>query len=162
LTDAWTKVHFDLDPTEWHETPGEFLWAKPVAGAAKQDAFELGNSPFFAKGISYRDIVHAIERDGLLEFAGVVARSGHSTYRLAIEQETDQFRQWWSRLQDVGCTYESGECRGMRLYAVDVPPEADIYLAYAIMKEAQDNKIWLFEEGHLGHRLEGSAGPTLS
>jgi len=157
MFDDWTKVHFELDPTEWHETPGEFLWAKPLAGASEQNAFELGNSPSFAKGISYRDIIRAVERDGVLEFAGVIARSGHSTYRLAIEQETDQFREWWGKLQDLGCTYESGECRGMRLYAVDVPPETDIYSVYTILTQAQDYKIWLFEEGHMGHSLKGEA-----
>ena len=96
----------------------------------------------------------------MYEYASVIARSGRSTYRIAIEQETDQFWKWWNRLEGLGCTYESGAVRGMRLYAVDVPPDADIYSVYDILKQGQEQKVWFFEEGHVGHALKNEGTPN--
>ncbi len=49
------KIHFTLDATDWHGQGGESLWGKPVGGPL----YELQNSPFFATGVSYLDIVNA-------------------------------------------------------------------------------------------------------
>jgi Domain of unknown function (DUF4265) len=147
------KVRFKLDTADWHGHSSETLWAKPLKGKADVAALELENSPFYCKGVSYLDVVRARYRDGQYEFAGVVSRSGHSTYRLIIDQENVAFRLWWKKLQDLGCTYESGEFRGKKLFTVDVPVSADIYAVYRVLEEGEKEKIWLFEEGHVGHRL---------
>jgi hypothetical protein len=156
MTSNLVKIHFELNPSEWHQTPGETLWAEPLIGAGEPAAFRLENSPCHAFGVSYQDVVRAVERDGMYEFAGVIAHSGRSTYRLVVDQENDVFWEWWKKLQDLGCTYESGDCRGMRLYAVDVPAEADIHAVYAILEKGEEQKIWRFEEGHVGHPLKNS------
>ena len=153
MTGDLVKICFTLNPDDWHGTPGERLWAKPIPDAAAPSAYELDNSPFFAKGVSYRDIVRAVEVDGALEFAGVIAHSGRSTYRILIDRETDAFRDWWSRLNALGCTYEKGDVNGRKLLSVDVPPEADIHAVHEILVAGKRNKIWLFELGYLGHPL---------
>ena len=53
-------------------------------------------------------------------------RSGHSTYRLVLPEDTNEekFLEDWVRLGELDCTYE----RATRRYvAIDVPPHADIY-----------------------------------
>jgi len=142
------KIRFNLNPTDWHGYASETLWAKALGSVAETYAFELENSPFYCKGVSYLDVVRAIDRDGGLEFAGVVTHSGHSTYRLLFDREDDAFRQWWKKLQDIGCTFEGGDFRGKKLYSVDVPPTTDIKLAYSILEQGEAAKVWMFEEGH--------------
>jgi hypothetical protein len=147
------KVHFKLDSADWHGCPSETLWAKPLMGIGAPTAFELENSPFYCKGVSYRDVISVVKRDNQYEFSAVIARGGHSTYRLVVEGENDAFRMCWQKLQNLGCTYEGGDFNGKKLFAVDVPATADIYAVYPILEEGEKESVWIFEEGHVGHPL---------
>jgi hypothetical protein len=67
------------------------------------------------------------------------------------------FDEYWKGLQDLGCTFESKSIKtawGDRiLYAVDVPAETDIYAAYSIFSDGERENVWIFQEGHVGHKL---------
>jgi len=148
------KIRFELNSADWHECASETLWGKPLVGIGKPTAFEVQNSPFNIKGVSYLDVIRAIERDGQYEFVDVIARSGHSTYRLLVDQEDDSFKLLWKKLHDLGCTYESGDFREKKLFTVDVPAATDIYAVYALLEAGERQKVWAFEEGHVGHPLK--------
>jgi hypothetical protein len=157
-----TKILFPLDPDDWHGRVSESLWAAPLHESAVSNAFEIQNSPFFARGISFLDVVRAVRHPeyGDLEFAGVVDRGGHSTYMILVTPDNPAFASYWKRLEDVGCTYESANLKtavGDRvLYSVDVPETTDVRVVYAVLAEGEQKDIWLFQEGHVGHTL----GPT--
>lgn len=151
MTSDHVKICFTLDPSDWHGAPSETLWAKPIHDAAAPSAFELDNTPFHAMGVSYPDVVRAVMRDGMLEFAGVIAHGGHSTYRTFREQHDDTYKTWWDRLKMLGCTREWGAMNGGVLYAIDVPPEADIDAVRAILEDGKAQNVWHFEEAHVGH-----------
>ena len=57
----------------------------PMPGSEWRN-FRMDNSPFFATGINYLDIVAAkpTEHDGIFGFMTVMERGGHSTYMLLI------------------------------------------------------------------------------
>jgi len=156
MKDKRVKIRFALDPSEWHATPAERMWAEPVAGDERQ-AFRLLNSPFYARGVSYLDVVQAVpEEDGLgLEYAGTLQNSGHSTIWLLAEPESSTFSNCWSELQKMGCTYErsaESTAYGMRtLYSVDVPAEVDVDRVLLSVEEGQRQNAWIFQVGHLGH-----------
>jgi hypothetical protein len=157
---ARVKIIFQLDPTDWHGSASEGLWAEPVDKASPGTAYRLINSPFFVRGVSFLDLVRAASRtDGGpgLEFAGVIDHSGHSTYMLLVPVVCPDFDAYWARLQELGCTYESSSIRtglGERmLYSVDVPPASDIYRVYGVLEEGERNNVWIFQEGHVGHKL---------
>lgn len=160
------KISFHLDPAEWHGCPIETLWAEPVEETASSAIFRLRNSPFYAEGVSFLDMVRAKpDRDGDgLEFAGVIERSGHSTYLILIPADSTGFAESWKALEDLGCSYESAtlETRGGRkvLYSVDVPPEADVDAAYESLNDGERNGVWTFQESHFGHGLKGAHPPT--
>lgn len=154
MNDAFVKIFFKLDSADWHGSPSETLWAKPLSCADKAAAFELENSPFYAKGVSYLDVVRAVKRDGQYEFAGTITPGGHSTYRLLVDHAPDAFEVWWKKLQGLGCTYESGDFQGKKLFTVDVPATTDIYAVYRILEDGEKQNIWMFEEGHVGHPLK--------
>jgi hypothetical protein len=70
-----TKVHIDL-PNNPH-SGGEALWAKALG----DDLYELRNNPFYAYGLNFLDVVHAIPRaqDQKPSVLKIVRRSGHRT-----------------------------------------------------------------------------------
>jgi Domain of unknown function (DUF4265) len=159
------KIRFYINPTEWHGRPSETLWAEPVDKTASSATFRLRNSPFFAEGVSFLDIVGTKpDRDGDgLEFAGVIERSGHSTYLILVPADSIDFAENWKVLEDLGCSYESKTLamKGGKkiLYAVDVPPGADIDAVYESLSDGERNGVWTFQESHVGHKLK-RANPT--
>jgi hypothetical protein len=135
----------------------ETLWAAPVGDGR----YQLRNVPFLAYGFSEDDVVTAAEDNGRLVVADVAKRSGHSTYRIFLPEPTDEivFAPLWKPLADLGCTYERAN---MRLIAIDVPPDTDVYAVYEVLEHGERAKTWAFEEGHCGHRLrEWRAGCEL-
>ncbi|QBG84192.1 DUF4265 domain-containing protein [Xanthomonas oryzae] len=113
-------------------------------------SYKLDNSPFYFYGISFGDTFKVCENGGDLVFDGVIARSGHSTYRVRIPagKGYDFFLEHWGSLQDLGCTYEGSDVGPQRLYAIDVPPNADIYRVYELLEQGEKSDVWVFEEGH--------------
>jgi len=161
------KIRFHISPAEWHGRPSETLWAEPVEETAPATTFRLRNSPFFAEGVSFLDMISAKpDRDGDgLEFAGVIERSGHSTYLILAPAGSANFAKNWNVLQALGCTYESKTLSTKEgekiLYAVDVPPDADIYAVYEALSDSERNGVWTFQEGHVGHKLQGENNATV-
>ena len=78
--------------------------------------------------------------------AEVVARGGHSTYR--VVGDADRFARRWPTLSAHGCTFERANAT---LVAIDVPPEAAIHDVYRALEAGERAGDWDFEEGHCGH-----------
>ena len=153
MNQGLVKIAFVLDPADWHRSASETLWAKPLGSSQEPKAFELQNTPFHAKGVSYLDVVRATEQDGQYVFAGTITPSGHSTYRLLAACLSPEFEGFHKSLQDLGCTYESGVFGLRKIFAIDVPPTTDIYAVYRILENGEKANVWTFEEGHVGHRI---------
>jgi len=129
----------------------ETMWAETTA-----DGYRLLNTPWYAKGLSYLDVVQAAPAsDGSLQFCRKLGTAGHSTYRLLLENEST-WKSYWGELESLGCTYEESTNDGLHLLAVDVPPECDIYEAYALMEAGEHAGAWQFEEGDVNHTLKGA------
>ena len=136
----------------------ESVWAEPLGG----DRYRIRNSPFYAYGFSFLDVVHAHSGLDDAPFPIVtepIVRSGHSTYRLVLKAAVDQneqFQRAWAPLQAAGCSFEAS---GDRLLAVDVPPQADIFTVYRLLEEGENAGVWGFQEGHCAHDVSRS-GPA--
>ena len=143
-----SKVTFELEKSDWHEHATETMWAVLLT----DNAYSLRNVPFYAYGVSYGDVVVAEAVYGENLFRRVFERGGHSTYRIFLigEKSEKQFEQAWEPLRKIGCLYERATDY---LVAADVPPETDIYEAYAALEKGQAAGVWDFEEGHCGHPL---------
>lgn len=112
--------------------------------------YVLENSPFYAYGISFKDVFYAELRDGTLVFRAVISRGGHSTYRIRLPAGRDHayFLNNWLELGKLGCTYEGSSANTTRLYAIDVPPGVDVAEVYRLLDEKEHQGVWVFEEGH--------------
>ena len=138
---------FPLEDSSWSGSATESLWVDPIGNGK----YVIENTPFYFFGVSYQDVVLGQERNGELTFDSVLARGGHSTYRIIVV-DRGGFEQYWQPLADMGCTYEGGP---NGLLAVDVPPRADIYAAYLAMDVGEKAGTWSYEEGHCGHPTDG-------
>lgn len=151
------KMLIKLDPGDWHGHPIERVWIEPVSDEGKTPIFRVQSSPFFAKGLSYGDLVQArqsSERSDL-EFERVISSGGHSTYMLLVNPDESRFEQYWAPLNRLGASYEQGAhlqtSMGMRIfYSVDVPTTSDLPTVYKLLEAGENDGVWLFQEGNVG------------
>lgn len=145
------KVFFELEPGEWHGFCVESLWAEFVS----YNQYKIRNIPFYAKGVSFEDVINVREVDGNLEYQSTGIPSGNSTYRILVEREKydNGFLMYWTPLETMGCSYESGERDRGLILAVDVPPDADVHAVFAQLEKGENEELWSFEEGHCGHKV---------
>lgn len=146
-----TKVFFELDTNDWHGNESESLWAEPVSS----NRYRLRNTPFFAKDVSFEDVVFARQQAGNLIFESISIAAGHSTYRILLEKNLPnaEFSKYWNPLEALGCSYESADRTKTLMLAVDVPPSVNIYEVYSLLEKGEKDGVWSFEEGHCGHAL---------
>ena len=146
------KIEIPLPRSDEYSYETETVWAEPVG----EQNYKIRNTPFYARELSFEDIVN-VDRgpDGTLVLRSVTQRGGHSTYRIFLEEgvslEDPRFLEYWAPLEARGCSYEGAT---PRLYAVDVPPDADIYEVYDLLAAGREAQVWDLQEGHCGHALK--------
>ena len=101
----------------------ETLWAERVG----PDLYRLDNSPFWAYGVSWLDVVEAHPGpDGQLVMSRVVDKAGHRTVRVMFDSDADDSPDSRAILDGVvalGATYEG---MNPRYIAIDIPPGVDL------------------------------------
>lgn len=78
MDDDYCKVSFQTDPDGISGGSPERLWAKRLSPTELR--FELQNSPFYADGVSYLDVVEAqgsLDSPGEFKYVKTVKPSGH-------------------------------------------------------------------------------------
>jgi len=145
------KVTFPLGLDQWHGFETESVWAEKIAN----NRYRIRNTPFYAKGVSFKDIVFVKKIDESLFFESISIAAGHSTYRILLEKAVPDkvFLKYWAPLELLGCTYESADYGKRHLLAVDVPSDTNIHLVYDLLDQAEKDGIWGFEEAHCAHPL---------
>jgi hypothetical protein len=97
-TSSNAKVLFRV-PGEDGTAEVETLWATKLG----EDKYQIDNSPFYAYGVSWQDIVLAPfdQNEGFPTFQSVVLKSGHRTLRIIFDppvengNPSDQLLQVW-------------------------------------------------------------------
>src|SRR4051794_22166352 len=95
----------------------ESMWATAING----HLYRIENSPFYAYGVSWKDIAEALPgEDGALEFERVVEKSGHRTVRVILEKtsQSDAGKHILDQLVAMGCSWEG---MNTRLICIDLP-----------------------------------------
>lgn len=151
------KLAFELGDSTWHGYPVETVWVRVLVNGL----YRLENTPFFACGVSYRDVVEAVRAEsGQLTYRRTIRSGGHSTYRVIPGQGLSEadFRAAWRPIEPLGCSFEEARWP-FWIYAIDVPSAADIHRVYGLLERGEAADIWGFEEGHCGHDVGGWVGP---
>ena len=102
----------------------ETLWATPVG----PDRYKLDNSPFYAYGVSWQDVIEARPaREGELPtLVRVVQKSGNRTIRVVLDPPADQSEESATILDwlvELGCSYEGA---GPGFLSINIPPEVEL------------------------------------
>lgn len=151
------KVRLTLDHNAWHGAASEGIWTKLVKQLADRTIVQVDNIPFFTKSLSLGDTISVVLGQNALILNSIIERGGHSTYRVFVQDPDDEHSNLLETLRDMGCDWEKARFKGGELYAVDLPPQVDIYEVYAVLEKGQKEGSWLFEEGYVGHPLKGDA-----
>jgi hypothetical protein len=148
MAENMVKVTIPLPEDNLAGAASESVWAEPQGDGT----YRVKNVPFYAKGISFDDLVKAEPKDDVLMFKGVVRRSGHSTYRIFANdgRTAPDVVALVETLKKMHCDIEPATDK---LVGVDVLPEADIHKVYATLEEAERAGKIDFQEGHCGHVL---------
>jgi hypothetical protein len=97
----------------------ETLWAEPLG----DNRYRVDNSPFYAYGVSWRDVILTEPQPGAFPlFAGVIEKSGHRTVRVIVA-DSDALDHLKSGILGLGCTFEGA---WHKLICIDVPPEVEL------------------------------------
>jgi hypothetical protein len=114
-----TKVAIDLHQGDL--AGAETLWAEEVSDGR----YRLLNTPFFAFGYSWGDIVRCAPQGGRLRVVSIERDSGNATIRIYFATDADSASVQYvlDELRSVGCSYERG---AGGLVAVNVPPHMEV------------------------------------
>lgn len=151
-----TKICLIAHGTDWHGMTAERVWASPLVDGL----FLVRNNPLYAYGISYGDVVRCREADdGSLQFEHVAKQGGHSNYRLLLKagRTPSDFLAVWPRLEQLGCSYESSR-DPEDVFAIDVPPTADVAAVYSVITEGEEQGLWYLDEGNFEHGCPDGTG----
>lgn len=114
------KVTFNLEQERpgWPPVLVERLWAEVTPEKFK---LRLANTPFFARGVSFGDlvIVHPDPDRGELVFDSRGSESGHSTVRVIVMDENLR-EEIELKIEEFGCSWE-GVDQFKALLAVNIP-----------------------------------------
>lgn len=120
----------------------ETLWATPVA--TKQ--YRLENSPFYAYGVSWQDIVEAQpDEAGYLEFVRTLRKSGNRTVRVIFQNcrtEDPPAQIILSELLRLGVTAEGFQ---PLLVSLNVPPSTELQVVADFLTE-QAGLTWEYAD----------------
>ena len=101
----------------------ETLWADRVG----PHRYRLDNSPFWAYGVSWRDVVEAHpDPDGILRMSRVVEKSGHRTVGVIFDSGADESPEAQAILDGVTALGASYEGMNPRYLAIDIPPGVEL------------------------------------
>lgn len=123
-------------PEEW-----ESLWAEPLGDRR----FRIDSIPFYAKDLSFDDIVQADKEDGFYVLKDVIEYSPNSTIRVLIYDLQDEPRTRRC-LRDIGCGIEGSGIAG--LLAIDVPKTLVAPTLHFLEDEFRQGRLE-FEHGRL-------------
>lgn len=117
------KVLFRV-PNEDGSAEVETLWATNLGG----DEYRLANSPFWAYGASWEDVVSApfSVDEGFPTFRSVVRKSGNRTVRVIFDPPIESGSESESMLQGlvaIGCGYEG---MNNKYVSVNIPPSVPL------------------------------------
>ncbi len=126
-------------PDDW-----ETLWAYEV----EPGLFSLDNVPFFARGVSWGDVVSAERKGKELHFNEVVRPSQHSVLRVIV-YDRSKVGEMHQKLKEMGTDTEQSHLPS--LLTVDVPPAVDLDSLREFLREGEADDLWTYEEASIRH-----------
>lgn len=145
-------VPLEQDEDGYPPAGSERLWAI----RAGEGRYQIDNIPFFARDLALGDIVSAVPEEGadegILRYHQVLEPSGHSTFRILVNDES-QVPEVCGLLEQLGCGTERSHLP--RLVAIDIPPEVSLSAVRDALAQGVSQERWEYEEACLERTSEG-------
>jgi hypothetical protein len=136
------KITFILDSIDGYPPVGyESVWAKQVS----ETCFEIANIPFYAKGVSFDDIVECSYVENEHVFRKSHKDSGNSTLRAIVFAE-ESLETVKEKILLLGCGYEV--CHSS-FFAINIPASLNADELFAYLDELQAREVLEVEVGKL-------------
>lgn len=141
----YVKILIPLEQDEDGYPPvsAERIWAIKVG----EGRYKLDNIPFFARELALGDIVSAVPEEGadegILRYQQVLAPSGHSTFRVLVQEEA-HVPEVHGLLEQLGCGTEQSHLP--RLVAIDIPPSVSLERVRQALEPGRTLERWEHEE----------------
>ena len=121
MTDEMVKIEFRVEDSDGG-TDVETLWATPMGN----NRYRVENSPWFAYGVSFLDIVRALPAaEGFPVFECVVEKSGNYTVRMILETPAEEGNRSANILSDLVALGASYEGANGKFIALNIESQAD-------------------------------------
>jgi hypothetical protein len=106
----------------------ETLWAADLGGGR----YRLDNTPWYANGVSWQDVVEARpDADGQLHFERVSEKSGNRTIRIVADEPFSD--EWLEQIVKRGCSFEGAN---RKYIGINIPPEVDLATIASFLTDA--------------------------
>lgn len=140
----YEKIMFHLQkdadgypPDDW-----ETLWAYEI----EPGLYSIDNVPFFARGVSWGDVVSAEREGNELHFKEVVRPSDHSVLRVIVH-DPSKVGEMHDKLNELGNDTEQSHLPS--LLTVDVPPAVDLQKVLDFLNVGETDGRWTYEEASI-------------
>lgn len=149
------KIRFSLEVGDdgWPPVGSEGVWAAALGGGL----YRLDNTPWFARGVAYGDVVEAMSgSDGIPWATKLVHWNGHLTIRVIPFRDgplTGDLQAVLDAFAPYGVTGE-GAGPSYAIVALDVPPDAPLRDVKSLLREGQADGRWEYEEGCVSDEWE--------
>ncbi|HHD78089.1 MAG TPA: DUF4265 domain-containing protein [Epsilonproteobacteria bacterium] len=136
------KIHVPLNE-DWHNFSVETLWGEKI----NKDVYKIASIPFFAKGISFDDLIKVkLDQDKKLFYDKHISKGDYCTYRFLFDDndpDATSRRKYLDLLSSYGDMeyYDESD-----LYALSVPKKK-VHELYKILNQLEKDEILDFEEG---------------
>jgi hypothetical protein len=124
-------------PDDW-----ESVWAYEV----EPGLYSIDNVPFFARGVSWGDVVSVDRKDDELHFKEVVRPSDHSVLRVIVHDKS-KVGEMHDKLKEMNCDTEQSHLPS--LLTVDCPPTAELRKVLDFLNEGEADGRWTYEEASI-------------
>lgn len=151
FVEIWFPIEKDKDgyPQSKH---WEQLLARPMLEA--DTCFQIESVPFYLRNISRGDIVQArttenreIDEGEVFEFADLIKRGGHNTYRLLLQKKRPDDPEFTkNELLKKGLVVE---VEYDELFAIDVPPSVNQKAIDQYLLKENSAGRWSLQDGYL-------------
>ncbi len=144
----YEKVMFRLQKDEdgYPSDDWESLWAYEV----EPGLYSIDNVPFFARGVSWEDVVSVDRVGSELHFKEVVRPSGHSVLRVIVHNNSgaDEVHE---SLNQMGCDTEQSHIPC--LISVDIPPSVELREILNFLDKGKADDRWGYQTASIRHSL---------
>jgi hypothetical protein len=142
IIEVWFPIEKDA---EGYPTSRDFEGLRCEPLNSNSVSCTIVSVPFYLRNVAYGDTITTRQNpSGYVEFDKVIARSGHSVYRILLYDPSIK-DEWIRRFLDFGVLLEHDG----NLIAIAVPPASDADALVSVILDGKNKGLWGAQDGYI-------------